>query len=224
MKPLKIEIVHDVVCSWCPIGYANLTQALNNLKLKADISFLPYELNPDLGKEGEKIEEHLERRYGWGGQRQQQYRAHLLGIASAAGVSIDFTKRTHYYNTQLAHRLMHWAETFGKQQVMNELLIDAYFDKGLNVSDINILSVLAEMIGLDRAQAKQAIESEAVAIAVHRKKERLQDFEITSVPAFIFNDTTLITGSNSVPFFKNCVRNITTNTAPVGDSDTSLHQ
>ena len=224
MKPLKIEIVHDVVCSWCPIGYANLTQALRNLSVEADVFFLPHELNPDMGNEGEPIEHHLERRYGWDNQRQQQYREHLLEVASAADVSIDFSRRTHYYNTQYAHRLMHWAETFGKQKVMNELLIDAYFDKGLNVGDVNILSFLAEILGLDRADTKKAIESSEVETAVRRKKERLKHFEVTSVPAFIFNDTTLITGSNSVSFFESCIRNFIADAEPLYSDDTNLHQ
>lgn len=52
MKALKIEMIHDVVCSWCPIGYANLKQALKNLAIEADISFLPSELNPGMGPKG----------------------------------------------------------------------------------------------------------------------------------------------------------------------------
>jgi len=65
MKTLKIEMIHDVVCSWCPIGYANLQQALRNLNMEADIYFLPSELNPEMGPMGEGIEEYFERRYQW---------------------------------------------------------------------------------------------------------------------------------------------------------------
>ena len=63
MRALIIEIVHDVVCSWCPIAYANVKQALYNLDIKADIYFLPYELNPEMDIEGEAINDHLQRRY-----------------------------------------------------------------------------------------------------------------------------------------------------------------
>lgn len=63
MSAPKIEIVHDVVCSWCPIAYANVKQALHNLDTKADIYFLPYELNPEMGPQGEAINDHLQRRY-----------------------------------------------------------------------------------------------------------------------------------------------------------------
>ena len=80
MKNLKIEMVHDVVCSWCPIGYANLLQALRNLNIDANIFFLPSELNPDMGPNGENIDEYLSRRYQWTQLKRQEYRLSLIHI------------------------------------------------------------------------------------------------------------------------------------------------
>jgi predicted DsbA family dithiol-disulfide isomerase len=107
MKTLKIEMIHDVVCSWCPIGYVNLQQALRNFDIAADNYFLPSELNPNMGSMGEGVEEQLRARNQWSQSQLQDYRAHLLAVAEQAGVCIDFTKRTHYYNSNKAHRLIH---------------------------------------------------------------------------------------------------------------------
>ena len=79
-------MVHDVVCSWCLIGYANLKQALRNLDMEADICFLPYELNPEMGPKGEGIDDHLARRYQWTRSKLGEYRKHLLAVAKQAGV------------------------------------------------------------------------------------------------------------------------------------------
>ncbi|WP_019531143.1 DsbA family oxidoreductase [Dasania marina] len=213
MSAIKVEVIHDIVCSWCPIAYSNLQQALRNLAIAADIYFLPYELNPDMGTMGEEIDYHLERRYQWNEVRRQSYRSHLLTAAKQAGVCIDFAKRSHYYNSNKAHRLLHWCESQCKQQAMNKLLIDAYFKHGLDISNAQVLLDLAESLGLDRPQAAQALSSNDIKQQLLIKKSRVQEFELSSVPAFIFNEHSLVTGSNSVDYFEQTIKDLTTNQA-----------
>nr|WP_216821340.1 hypothetical protein [Marinobacterium profundum] len=110
MKTLRIEMLHNPVCSWCLIGYANLQQALRNLSIEASINFLPYELNPDIGPKGEDIDDHLGRRNQWGQSKLNDYRTSLLAVAKQAGVCIDFSKRSRYCNSNKAHLLMHGAK------------------------------------------------------------------------------------------------------------------
>ena len=214
MKALKIEMVHDVVCSWCPIGYANLKQALSNLVIDADIYFLPSELNPDMGPNGEGIEEHLGRRNNWSQSQLKDYRVHLVAVAEQAGVAMDFSKRTHYYNSNKAHRLIHWSEAYNRQQTMNELLIDAYFKHGHDISNTQVLLDLAEKLGLHRAMTEYAITSDEVNHQLLLKQKRVQQLGLTSVPAFIFNDRSLVSGSNSVEYFEQAILNLTNTTQP----------
>ena len=205
MKTLKIELIHDLVCSWCPIGYNNLKQALINLNIEAELYFLPSELNPHMGEKGEEIKAHLAGRYGWSETKQKDYREHLLAVATQAGVAMDFTKRSHYYNSNKAHRLMQWCEGHNLQQAMNELLMDAYFKRGLDINNSQVLMDLAEQLGLDRLTAENALTSNEVTQALERKQKRVQSLSLSSVPAFVFNEQTLITGSNSVEYFEEAI-------------------
>lgn len=209
MNLLKIEIVHDVVCSWCPIAYANVQQALHNLDMKADIYFLPYELNPDMGLEGEAINDHLQRRYRWSEEKLADYRTHLLGVAKEAGVGMDFSKRTHYYNTHKAHLLLHISEASNNQQAMNKKLIDAYFKRGLNISDTQTLLGLSSEIGLDRDQVERALLSAEQITQLEFKKQRVKRLKLTSVPSIIFNGNRLIAGSNSVKYYEQIIMDLT---------------
>ncbi len=202
MKTLKIEMIHDLVCSWCPIGYTNLKNALSNLNIEADFYFLPSELNPAMGEKGEEIKAHLAGRYGWSETKQQDYRAHLLAVATQAGVAMDFSKRSHYYNSNKGHRLMHYSEGHNKQQAMNELLIDAYFKRGLDINNTQVLLDLAEQLGLDRSQVEKALTSDELTQAMVHKQKRVQSLGLGSVPAFILNGDTVVTGSNSVGAFE----------------------
>ena len=208
MKTLKIEAIHDMVCSWCPIGYSNITKALRNLNIEADFHFLPYELNPEMGVEGEAIDDYFMRRNQWGESQLLAYRNNLLTVAAAADVTIDFSNRTHYYNSAKAHQLIHWAEGYGRQQRLNELLIDAYFKRGLDISKTPILLDLVEQLGLDSSEAECMLNSNEFSPSLQLKKQRVQRLALSSIPAFIINDSTLISGSNSVSDFERTFRSL----------------
>ncbi|TDR20688.1 DsbA family oxidoreductase [Marinicella litoralis] len=208
MKTLKIEMIHDIVCSWCPLGYSHMINALQRLNITADFHFLPYELNPDLSETGEAIDRFFERRHQWDQSQLLNYQENLTAVASAAGVTIDFTKRTHYYNSAKAHQLMHWAESYNRQQELNELLIDTNFKHGLDIGNPLILLDLVEQLGLDSSKAKQVLYSGAVDKQLLLKKQRVQELALQSIPAFIVNEGTLISGSNSVNYFEQVLRSI----------------
>ncbi|WP_250655218.1 DsbA family oxidoreductase [Alkalimarinus coralli] len=205
MKTLKVEMIHDLVCSWCPIGYANVLAAARNLNITLDFHFLPYELNPNMEPEGEDINDYLKQRYGWSITKRQEYRQALLKVAEQADVCMDFSKRTRYFNSLQGHRLMHWCEGFGMQQAMNDKLIDAYFKHGLDIGNTQVLVELCRNLGLDTFQAQQALTSDEVDQAWQLKKRRVQQLNLPSVPAFIFNDHQLVTGSNSVAYFEQLI-------------------
>ncbi len=203
MQTIKIEMIHDIVCSWCAIGYRHLQTALHDLEgqVEADLHFLPFELNPDMSPEGEDIVAHLGRRYGWDEERVMTYRRDLIPKGLAAGVHFDFSKRTHYYNTFDAHCLMHWAEQQGRQVELNEVLIPAYHSEGANLADRQALLDLAARAGLDREAARQALVSGELVQPAKQKMARVATYKVRSVPAFIFNETDFVSGSNSPEFF-----------------------
>lgn len=201
---IKIEAIHDIVCSWCPIGHSNLKVALKRLenKIEAHISYLPFELNPEMPEEGESIASFFKCRQGWTPVALHDYQKSLVKTAESAGVIIDFSKRTHYYNSHNAHKLMHWAEQFNKQTAVNESLIEAYFKQGLDISNTGVLLDIAEQLGMDRMLTQSALSSTQLVQALEEKFERQKTFKLSSIPAFILNGDILISGSNSVEFFE----------------------
>ena len=200
---IKIELIHDIICSWCPIGYRNVKAALEQFddELDVEFRFLPYELNPQMPKEGERIDDYLRRRNNLSDEELFRYREKVVATAADAGLTYDYSKRTHYWNTVKAHTLLHLAEKIGKQEAVNEALIQQYFTEGLNVDDLDGLAAVAESIGISRRELESALESPKVAAEMAQKYAQVQSFGIRSVPSFVINDTELLTGSNSVEFF-----------------------
>ncbi len=206
MVKIKIEAIHDLVCSWCPIGRSNLKTALKILgkQIEVEIKYLPFELNPDMLPAGETIEAHLMRRNGWTKEQFMHYRANVVGVAKEAGLIYDYSKRTHYYNTAKAHRLVHFAQAFQKQGAVVDALTEQYFTQGVNLSEDKNLLDIATSVGLDREQAEKALSSAEVADIsenIQHKYDRVREFAVGSVPAFIINGTELVQGANSVKFF-----------------------
>lgn len=201
-KRLKIEMVHDIVCSWCPIGYNNIKTAINNLNIDVDFHFLPFELNPSMADAGESIASYFNRQMGWGEQKLLAYQKSLVTTAANSGVNIDFSKRKYYYNTRNAHLLMHWAGRFNKQNILNERLITAYFSEGQDISNITVLLNIAQELGFDRREILSAITSTYLNQELTDRALRYKAFNISSIPAFIINNSVLIMGSNSVNYFE----------------------
>jgi len=201
---IKIEVIHDVVCSWCPIGYSNLKNALKRLEseVEAHITYLPFELNPEMPEKGETIANYFKRRQRWSSANLKDYQESLVKTAQGAGVVIDFSKRTHYYNSRKAHKLIHWAEQFNKQTAVNESLIEAYFKQGLDISNMAVLLDIAEQLGMDRVSTQNALSSRQLELTLEKIIERQKAFKLHSIPAFIINENTLVSGSNSVEFFE----------------------
>ena len=206
MMKVKIEAIHDLVCSWCPIGRSNLKAALIILdkQIVVEIEYLPFELNPEMSSEGETIEAHLIRRNGWTKEQFMHYRTDLVEVAKEAGLIYDYSKRTHYYNTAKAHRLVHFAQAFQKQDAVVDALTEQYFTQGVNLSEDKNLLDIATSVGLDREQVERALSSDEVGDIsenIQHKYDRIREFAAGSVPAFIINGEELVRGANSVEFF-----------------------
>jgi predicted DsbA family dithiol-disulfide isomerase len=67
---------------------------------------------------------------------------------------------------------------------------------------------LVEQLGLDSSQAEQVLNSSAVNPQLLRKKQRAQQLALSSIPAFIINESTLISGSNSVGYFQQALASL----------------
>lgn len=164
-----------------------------------------------MSEKGETIARYFKRQFQWDDGRLVDYQKSLVKTALTAGITIDFSKRINYYNTRKAHTLMHWAERFNKQKELNEGLIKAYFEQGLDISNTEILLNIAEKVGLNRLLTFSALSTTELAQELDKKIERRQTFKIQSIPAFVVNGGALISGSQSVTFLRKLCLNSSEN-------------
>ncbi len=209
---LKIDFVSDVVCPWCAIGLAALTQAADRLagEVRLDWHFQPFELNPAMGPEGEDLFDHLAAKYGAGRAQLEQTHAQIAARGAALGFTFS-PRRTRIYNTFDAHRLLHWLGeegAQGQQLAFKRALFKSYFSDAQNPSDPAVLLALVRGLGLDEARAGAVLASDEFAEAVRARQDFYRRQGIHSVPAVIVNERHLIQGGQPVEAFEQALRQI----------------
>jgi predicted DsbA family dithiol-disulfide isomerase len=194
VQRIQVDVISDVVCPWCFIGYRQLEKALEIAGLEGDIRWHPFELNPQMAAEGEDIGEHVRRKYGATPEQSAATRGQMKAIAEPLG--IDFSGRSQrIWNTFDAHRLLHWAKDSGKQTALKLKLFEAYFTAGADVSDREVLLGAVEAAGLDRAAAEAVLESGEGAEAVRALEAKWWEMGISGVPTFIFAEKGMVMGA-----------------------------
>jgi predicted DsbA family dithiol-disulfide isomerase len=208
--PIRIDFVSDVSCPWCAIGLSSLEQAITRLgdEVAVDLHFQPFELNPQMPREGEDTIEHLVKKYGSTPEQLARNREAIR--ARGAELGFVFNQRTRIYNTFDAHRLLHWAATQGREQerALKHALLRAYFTDDANVSSADVLTQAVEAAGLDVARAQQILESDEYASDVREQERFYIERGINSVPAIIINDRHLISGGQPVELFEAALRKV----------------
>lgn len=197
MKTLRIDIVSDIACPWCAIGYARLEKAMAELDdtLDFDIEWHAFELNPDPSAAGEPILPALSRKYGRSEAEMAAAQAQMTEVAEGLGLNFSRMQERRTCHTFDAHRLVKWAGEQGRQTALKQALFDAYFGEAADVSDPEVLIGCSEAAGLDTSRTREILASDDYAEAVRQDEARYQQAGVSAVPAFVINDQYLISGA-----------------------------
>ncbi|TWB45737.1 DsbA family oxidoreductase [Nitrospirillum pindoramense] len=215
-KRLSLNFVSDVSCPWCVIGLKGLLAALARLEgeVEADIHFQPFELNPQMGPEGEDVDEHIARKYGAGAEQMAQTREMIRTRAAAVGFTMSATgangTKRRIYNTFDAHRLLHWADIQApeRQLALKLALFEAYFTRGEAPSDPDVLLTAVTQAGLDAAEARAILAGDRYGAEVREAEQLWLSRGIQSVPAVIVNGRYLISGGQPPEAYEDALRKI----------------
>lgn len=214
---LKLDIVSDVSCPWCIIGYKALDEALLRLApdITAQITWQPFELNPSMPPEGQDIVEHITEKYGISVAQSEHNRAAIKQRGLEVGYSFGERGGGRIYNTFDAHRLLYWAEKSQNQMALKLGLFDLYFKAGGNPSDHQQLLEVVANSGLDGATAADVLDSERYSQEVRAAQQHYQLQGINAVPAVIINGQYVINGGQPTETFEQALRDIADQIGPV---------
>jgi predicted DsbA family dithiol-disulfide isomerase len=199
---LQIDVVSDVVCPWCFVGKRQLEEAIDRYReahpeAEFSIRWHPFQLNPDLPREGVNRSDYLRRKFGnddTGALYERVRRA-----AGTVGLSLDMAAIVRQPNTLSAHALMEMAAAEACQDALAEALFAAYFQQGRDLTDERLLRDIAREAGLPEPAIEQALTDAALLDSVADADRRAREAGIGGVPCFIINRRIAVNGAQGAP-------------------------
>ena len=189
MQKVTVNMVSDVVCPWCIVGYERLQKAIKLVDgIEVDIKFHPFELNPNMDQAGQNLREHIMEKYGISEQQSADNRARLVQAGEALGFAFNFSDDSRMQNTFKAHQLIHFAASLGAEEAMKLRLFKAYFTEGKNINDIDVLVEEAAQVGIEPASAREVLMSEQHAQQVRQEENLWLQRGVQSVPTFVIGN------------------------------------
>ena len=203
-KILKIDIVSDVVCPWCAIGYKRLERAIDELGVQdqVEIEWQPFELNPQMPPEGQNITEHIAEKYSSTLEQQKESRQNMTEIGEELGFKFDYFDDMRMANTFDAHILLEYAKDFGKQTELKLRLMNSFFGERKDVMDRTVLKQAMLDVGLNADEGLAKLDNEEARTEVRSQQGYWQQLGIRSVPTIVFNRKSAVTGAQPIDTLK----------------------
>ncbi|WP_434355350.1 DsbA family oxidoreductase [Parasalinivibrio latis] len=199
-QKIKLDIVSDVVCPWCVIGYKRLEKAIDQLHAwdRVEIEWQPFQLNPHIPSEGENLREHLAKKYGTSTAESVHARDKLTALGAEVGFTFNYADDMRTYNTGDAHVLLAYARQFGLQTPLKLALFTEFFTERRNVSDRALLLDVAKRTGLPVEQGESLFDDPALRQDVDTQQEYWRRLGITGVPTVVMNREQAVSGAYPV--------------------------
>jgi predicted DsbA family dithiol-disulfide isomerase len=182
---MNIEVASDVIRPWCYIGKRRLEKALKLLDGEVDvrISWLPFQLNPSMPKEGMPRAEYRKAKFG-SLERSRSLDARVIAEGRSEEIEFAFDRIERTPNTMEAHKLIGLAQD---QSRVVSALFRAYFEEAKDIGDPEVLADIAAQCGVQGWPEK--------AHDVSQLEEEVRAMGISAVPTFIFARRSGVSGA-----------------------------
>ncbi len=212
---LHIDIISDVVCPWCYIGKRQVEKALelysqdNPGAERPNLTWRPFQLNPQLPAEGMSREDYVVQKFG--AARAKDIYARVAAVGADHGIAFAFDRIARQPNTVAAHSLIALAGTAalqvdGLQGRVKEAFLKAYFLDGVDLTRTENLVTIAIATGLERAQVEQCLDDPRSRKAVEEEDRRARAIGVEGVPFFIFDGKLAVSGAQGAKALLDAMR------------------
>ena len=210
VQALQVDIVSDVVCPWCIIGYKQLMLALSSMpgQFEVAIHWHPFELNPQMPEDGQPLREHLAQKYNRSPEQSQAARMRLTALGESLGFTFDYFDDMRMVNTFRAHQLLHWAGERGLQTALKLDLFEAFFTRGEDVNAPDVLVAVAAGAGLDGTEARLVLSDQRYADEVRAQQQHWLEQDVHAVPTFVFQRHYSVPGAQEAESFIRLLKKI----------------
>jgi len=205
---MKIDVISDTVCPWCFIGKRKLEQAMRERSdLPFDVHWHPFQLHPDMPKEGADRKEFVAKKFG-SVERARELYQNVADAGQTVGLEFGFNKIERSPNTLDSHRVILWAAGAGLQDEVVEILFRKFFMEGKDLGDHQTLIDAADEAGMDGKIVGDLLKSDRDLDRVTAEESQAREIGVQGVPFFIINDKYALSGAQDASVFQEVFQKI----------------
>ncbi|MSP00608.1 MAG: DsbA family oxidoreductase [Acetobacteraceae bacterium] len=204
----RIGIVSDAICPWCYIGKRQMERALvtlGNESLSFSIHWNPFQLNPDMAKEGVDRAEYRAWKFG-GPEKAAAIDARIVGAAAQVGLEFHPERIKRTPNTIDAHRLIWFAGQRGVQDATMETVFRAYFMEAQDIGQHSVLADCGAASGLDRNEVMAFLGGNLADKEMRAADQAAREAGVSGVPSFFLDGYGLFSGAMPAETMANAFR------------------
>jgi predicted DsbA family dithiol-disulfide isomerase len=212
---IRVEVWSDFVCPFCFLGKRRLEHAAAEEGLTLDVHWRSFELDPAARGDGsESTTALLMRKYRMTKPQAIQSQSSLAAAAAQEGIDFRW-EIAKPGNTFDAHRLAHLAAERGLGGAAEERFMRAYMSEGEFLGDSAALLRLATSVGLDEADVRRVLDSDAYTDAVRADQQVARaELHIEGVPFFVIENQLAISGAQPRDLFRDALRRAASSIPP----------
>ncbi len=202
-----LEVVSDTICPWCYVGKRRLETALAAIgdDISFDLRWRPFELNPDMPREGLDRRSYRSAKFGsW--EKSLELDAQVKSAGASDGLDFHHERMEKTPNTLASHVLINLAGGANVQSDVVESLFHAYFVDGEDVGDPTVLAAIGAKAGLDPTAVEQALADEERRAAVKAEARAFSQSGINGVPTVLLNRFSLFSGAQRPDVIERALR------------------
>lgn len=209
-EKIKIDIVSDITCPWCAIGFKRLSNAIKELNIedKVEIEWHPFQLNPDMPKEAQNANKYLMNKLNLSEEQLVKKRTSMKKRGEKSGFEFNYFEEMVKPNTFNAHVLLDYAKEFNKQTELKVRLQEAYFGERKNIDNREILKAELKAVGLNVNEAIARLDNKVAIKRVQDEEKLWRDRGVFAVPTMVFDKQIVRRGANETEYYKKLLSHI----------------
>ena len=208
-ESLVLDVVSDIVCPWCFVGKRRIERAAGLLGRQILIRWHPFELNPQMPKEGMSRNEYRLKKFG-SMERSRQLEQQLADVGRHVGINFRYDLMTRISNTRRAHALLALAleQDMETQDKTAERLFAGYFLRGEDPGDSNTLMNIAHEIGINAVTGPEVFDDPTLQDAIRKEEEQAYAKGVSGVPSMFYGGQLVASGAQPEQIIANAIRSL----------------
>ncbi|MBE9601583.1 DsbA family protein [Pedobacter sp. MC2016-24] len=186
-QKMKVDIWSDIACPFCYIGKRNFETAMKDFpnRDQIEVEWHSFQLVPDAKSgNGLNADEALAAHHHTSVEQARVMNDQVSRMAAGVGLKYNMDKLV-WANTFDAHRMIQYAKTIGKADILEERLFQAHFINGEDVGDYATLIRIAVEMQMDKESVKGILAGNKFADEVKKDIEDFARLGGKGVPTFV---------------------------------------